>query len=133
MQLRNIFPKQCFSEVICIGEELDFVLWQGKQWAVTEYGVECRNGNYAIDSKWFVQNDEKFYGWVRHMSEKTWVDILEFENARIAFYLLFDKEGKRNNTKAPKQMTEDEVEQYALFHAEQAYQEAKSMALRGEI
>jgi len=67
------------------------------------------------------------------MSEKTWVDISDFENARIAFYLLFDKEGKRNNAKAPKQMTEDEVEQYALFHAEQAYQEAKSRALRGEI
>jgi hypothetical protein len=33
------------------GDPLGRVLWQGRQWSVTEYGIECRDGSYHIDKK----------------------------------------------------------------------------------
>jgi hypothetical protein len=57
------------------GEELSRpIYWQGRQWAVTGYGVERRDGRYAIDATRLWEQDES-YGWVRHMAGKKWVDL----------------------------------------------------------
>lgn len=71
------------NTVVVRGEELHTVLWAGSQWAVTEYGIECRDGTYAI-AKIRLREDEAAglkYGWVKHMREKAWVDLADFELA----------------------------------------------------
>ena len=45
------FCPQTRSEVHNKGEALDFVLWQGEQWSVTIYGLECRDGTYHVSAK----------------------------------------------------------------------------------
>lgn len=63
---------------------LEPIVWQGRQWAVTPYGIEARDGTYPISSdRLWEQEDE--WGWVRHMEEKTWVDMPDFVEAlRVA-------------------------------------------------
>jgi hypothetical protein len=71
--------------VHCRGEPLsEPIYWQGRQWAVTAYGVECREGTYVI-AKGRIWEDEESYGWVRHMAGKNWPDLEDFAEAlRIA-------------------------------------------------
>ena len=47
--------------------------WHGRQWAVTEYGIERLDGTYVIEAKWLTENIET-YGWPGHMRGKDWVD-----------------------------------------------------------
>jgi hypothetical protein len=49
------------------------VWWHGRQWAVTEYGIERLDGTYVIDAKRLTENIET-YGWPGHMRGKDWVD-----------------------------------------------------------
>jgi hypothetical protein len=66
------------------GELSSPIYWQGRQWAVTEYGVEARDGTYPIEKE-RLWKEEKVHGWVRHMAEKGWVDLPDFAEAlRIA-------------------------------------------------
>jgi hypothetical protein len=30
------------------GDALTQIWWQGKQWAFTQYGIECRDGTYTV-------------------------------------------------------------------------------------
>lgn len=60
------------------GEELDEIWWQGRQWAVTRYGIECRDGSYAIPRRLLWQPD-----WEPHLAEKGWVDIPDFRTAYL--------------------------------------------------
>jgi hypothetical protein len=64
------------------GEDLSQpIYWQGRQWAVTPFGLECRDGTYVIAR----DRHEDRYGWVRHMAGKTWTDLPDFAEAlRIA-------------------------------------------------
>jgi hypothetical protein len=73
------------NPVHCRGEALSPpIYWQGRQWAVTAYGLECRDGTYVIERNRLWENEER-YGWVRHMAGKTWADIADFAEAlRIA-------------------------------------------------
>lgn len=127
------FPEQSTNEVKVRGEPLDPILWQGKQWAVTEHGIEQRDGTYHILAIDVIRKNNERFTWVHHMQEKNWVDISDFEMALAAFSMLFDANGKRNKTPAPRQLTEYEIEEYALFHGNTAYEAAKSRAMRGEV
>ena len=73
------------NHVHCRGEKLSKpIYWQGRQWAVTAYGVECRDGTYWIEADRIWEEEDR-YGWVRHMGEKEWVDLPDFAEAlRIA-------------------------------------------------
>lgn len=63
-------------------EELHPALWRGKQWAVTEYGIEALDGTYAIEARRLTEDFLTDYGgWIRHMGEKGWVDIADFTTA----------------------------------------------------
>ncbi len=53
------------------------VFYEGRQWAVTAHGVECRDGTYHIEAKRLWEEEGK-YGWIRHMAEKEWCDIEDF-------------------------------------------------------
>ena len=72
------------NHVRCRGERLSRIIWRGEQWAVTTFGVECRDGSYTIRKDRLWEN-EAAYSWVSHMSVKGWVDLLDFAEAlRIA-------------------------------------------------
>ena len=60
------------------------MIWRGRQWEATVYGVECRNGCYAIERSRLWEEDD-CYSWILHMAEKNWVDIEDFAEAlRVA-------------------------------------------------
>jgi hypothetical protein len=63
------------------------VLWMGRQWVVTEDGVECMDHHYPVE-KDRLWEGEKDQGWVKHMFAKPWVDPADFAEAlRIARHL----------------------------------------------
>jgi hypothetical protein len=73
------------NDVKCLGEALSKpVYWTGRQWAVTKYGVQARDGKYSIAGGRLWEEEDQ-YGWIRHMDEKGWVDMGDFAEAlRIA-------------------------------------------------
>jgi hypothetical protein len=62
------------------GDALDTIWWRGKQWAVTEYGVEALNGTYSIAASRLTE-DMKESGWPSHMAAKEWVNLPDFLTA----------------------------------------------------
>ena len=82
------------TEVPVLGEELAPVLWQGEQWAVTEYGIEARDGRYQLEAA--LLNDlAGGYTLMHHMASKGWVDMrdfgMAFAIACAVFEVRFDK------------------------------------------
>lgn len=137
------FCPQTRSEVKRKGAELDFVLWQGEQWSVTEYGLEKRDGTYHVKAKdmWNlarpleqgkkVTHQCVFVHWFQHLSQKKWCDEDDIDHALQAFLLLFDSFGNRTKIQPPILMGEAEVEDYAATCANQRYEQAKIKALHG--
>lgn len=77
------------------GERLSKILWKGRQWATTKYGVECRDGCYAIQRSRLWEDDEQ-HSWIMHMSEKDWVDLDDFAEAlRVARIVQLCRSGRR--------------------------------------
>lgn len=77
------------------GDRLSKMFWKGEQWAATKYGVECRDGCYAIDRK-RLWEDDTVHSWIMHMSEKCWVDLEDFAEAlRVARIVDLCRTGKR--------------------------------------
>lgn len=141
----KFFP-QTVSEVKVIGQQLDFVLWQGSQWSVTDYGFECRDGNYAVEAKRmyscaYPRNENKkitkqcvFIHWFEHLSRKCWIeDINDLDHALQAFLLLFDENGRRTDIKVPLIMNEAEAIEYATNCANYAYENAYKRAIKGLV
>jgi hypothetical protein len=74
---------QATNLVALQGEQLDKTIWLGRQWAVTEYGIEQRDGTYAIEADRLDEND-----WFDHMAQKEWVNLSDFAAALyIARYI----------------------------------------------
>ena len=83
LRARQLDAPPCYeshNHVAVRGEALSDVSWQGRQWAVTDYGIECRRGTYAI-SKDRLWEDEDTHGWIMHLREKNWVDLPDFAEA----------------------------------------------------
>ena len=60
------------------------ISWTGRQWAVTAYGIQCRDGRYSIARERLWESEQE-HGWVAHMSEKNWIDLRDFAEAlRVA-------------------------------------------------
>lgn len=57
------------------GDALGTVFWQGRQWSVTDYGLEARSGQYPIEAKRLKEC------WIPDMAEKGWVDMDDFITA----------------------------------------------------
>jgi hypothetical protein len=62
------------------GTNLHRVWWKGRQWAVTAYGIEARDGRYAIEKARLGERNGN-WSWPMHMMEKNWVDIADFVSA----------------------------------------------------
>ena len=64
------------------GEPLDQILWRGRQWAVTTYGIECLDGTYPIAADRLLEDVmSEWGGQPYHMCEKEWVDSDDFLTA----------------------------------------------------
>ena len=51
------------------------IIWLGRQWAVTGYGVERRDGNRHVSV------DDLEQDWEAHYARKTWIDMPDFAAA----------------------------------------------------
>ena len=70
------------------GEPLHPILWRGRQWAVTEHGVECLDGSYCCEAKRLSEHLPD-HSWCEHMAEKDWVDIDDFTTAWLVAIALY--------------------------------------------
>ncbi len=62
------------------GRQAQPTYWHGRQWAVTEKGIERRDGTYSITADQ-CEGEEL----VQQMAAKDWVDLLDFAEAlRVA-------------------------------------------------
>jgi hypothetical protein len=69
------------------------VWWRGRQWAVTEYGIERLDGTYVVEAKRLTENIET-YSWPGHMRGRTgwtreefataWLGALALHGARVS-------------------------------------------------
>jgi hypothetical protein len=60
------------------------IYWQGRQWAVTSYGIECRDGTYTIAANRLTEEllQEHPWTWVGQLGDKPeWVDLEDFTTA----------------------------------------------------
>lgn len=131
----SFFP-QSLHRVDCKGEALGDILWQGVQWAVTTYGLECRDGTYHVPLEVIFEDEKRwkhdvFHRWSEHIGKKQWCDQDDLNHALEAAMLLFNMDGTRSDVKAPFQITEFEIEEAALEAAERCYQETKKRLLQG--
>ena len=133
---------QSRNHVHCRGEELGDILWQGEQWAVTTYGLECRDGTYHVPIKnlWdFAEakpgqkktKQDVMVHWFKHLREKNWCNEDDIDHALQAAMVLFNMDGTRTAVEAPFLMDEAEIEAAALEAAERAYRITKDRLLYG--
>jgi len=107
------------------GEDLHEVWWQGRQWAVTSYGVECRDGTYAIEASRLYERryhaEQIAWSWPLHMADKVWCDIHDF---CTAYCVALGLHRRRAKSKA---FRRGEVQQTCLDAIERArrYREAR--------
>jgi hypothetical protein len=66
------------TDVKLRAEALDEIWWQGRQWAVTAFGIECRDGTYTIEANRLSEMHNQNYSWIEHVGEKDWVDVDDF-------------------------------------------------------
>lgn len=66
------------------------ILWRGKQWAVTTFGIEALDGDYSIAAG---RLDENFsdWSWIMQLGAKSWVDIPDFTTAFMVAIVLHGK------------------------------------------
>lgn len=74
-------------EVHGAGQEPQNILWRGRQWAVTDFGLEALNGSYAIDEKG-LRLDFAEWSVLMQMGEKTWIDMPDFTTAFMVAIVL---------------------------------------------
>lgn len=75
-------------------DDMDRIIWKGRQWAVTTYGIECCDGkHYEIEKDNLISG--KNYSWIEHMALKDWVDLPDFTAALgVAFLFHLHRGGQ---------------------------------------
>lgn len=132
------FHPQAMTRVKLRGEPLGIVLWQGTQWAVTDYGLECRDGLYHVAAKDLMKHHESkraaFNHWYSHIAGKTWCDKGDLDFSLQAFMLLYTSKGNRTGLAAGGlELNDAEVEEYASRCANKAYEAALRRARLGHV
>jgi hypothetical protein len=74
------------------------IYWEGRQWAVTRYGIERLDGTYPIDKnqvfKAGLTPGAPMHGLVAHMAQKQGVDVADFACA-LEYAMNIWREGTR--------------------------------------
>jgi hypothetical protein len=78
-------------------EPLHPVWWRGRQWAVTEYGIEALDGRYVIEASRLTEDIEIYGGWPAHIGKKIWVDVPDFVTAWLVALSLHGADTKHVN------------------------------------
>jgi len=88
------FPPEASNRVTCTGHALHPVIWCGRQWAVTEYGLEARDGRYAVEIRQLrvTERGDRAH-WAKHLAAKPWVDKADAICAIVALNLVYDEQG----------------------------------------
>jgi hypothetical protein len=100
---KGVFIRSGTNDVELRGDALSEIWWQGRQWAVTSFGIEARNGQYYIESDRLGEHGpEGLPNWPLHVCSKTWVDADDFCTAFIVGLVLHGQP----DAFAPKQIRE---------------------------
>jgi hypothetical protein len=78
------------NEVENRGEPIGDILWRGRQWAVTDYGLEALDGSYPIAAE-RLHESHSGSTWIIQVGGKTWVDKADFATAFMVAIVLHDK------------------------------------------
>lgn len=94
---KRVLPKVEHSrdEVRVKGEPLSDIWWQGREWAVTSYGIEKRDGTYYIRHEDLDTHDNMNWSWPEHLAAKGWVDVEDFTTAWMVAIVMHGKDGDR--------------------------------------
>ncbi|MDQ0326967.1 hypothetical protein J2R99_002836 [Rhodopseudomonas julia] len=65
----------------------DGVLWQGRQWAVTDFGLERLGGGQSVPTDRLFE-DISVYSWIRRMGDRPDVDLDDFTTAFMVALVL---------------------------------------------
>jgi hypothetical protein len=95
--------------------------WIGRQWAVTAFGIEARDGTYAIGADRLLE-DLPDYSLLDHMGGKEWVDLEDFVTAFLVACALHEKP-------VPAEVIRDHYRQ-ALVIREEALRMSARIAVR---
>lgn len=83
------------TEVRNVADELAPILWQGRQWAVTEAGIHQRDGTYLIKKGQLGETrPDVTINLLAHMGEKEWLDREDFATA---FFVALTLHGTKHN------------------------------------
>ena len=78
------------------GDKIGAIFWRGKQWAVTQDGIECLDGTYFIGKSRLLEGLGE-HSWLDQLAEKTWVDSDEFCTCWMVAVLFHGFGGKVNS------------------------------------
>ncbi|MBJ2153986.1 hypothetical protein [Paracoccus sp. IB05] len=79
-------------ECPALTDDLSRIMYKGRQWAVTKYGIErCDGKHYAIPKGQLRMHRGK--SWIEHMAGKYWVDMPDFTAALGVAFLFHRHEG----------------------------------------
>lgn len=77
------------TAVVIRGEDLGTILWRGRQWAVTDRGLEKLDGTHFLPKN-ALADDLSEWSMIRHMGEKTeWLDLEDFVTAFMVAIVLW--------------------------------------------
>jgi hypothetical protein len=81
------------------GDKLGRILWRGRQWSVTEDGLEALDGCYFIAKNRLAEkmpSNPRLPDWPTHVCLKTWVDAADFITAFLVALVIHGHARKFN-------------------------------------
>jgi hypothetical protein len=82
----------CTCRVRCCGEGLDEAWWTGRQWIVSPFGIERRDGGYAIEAGRLAEGLEKPkdcpYPLLLAVAQESWSDVEDLGTAWLVAIVL---------------------------------------------
>lgn len=75
-----IIARSGASDVRLRGQALDEILWRGRSWAATRFGVEKRDGSFQIEGN-RLREGLPNYSFIQHVAGKNDVDFEDFATA----------------------------------------------------
>jgi hypothetical protein len=98
-------------------EPLSRIIWQGRQWAATKYGVECRDGGYTIERKRLWEDDKSILGsctWRARIGSSSKISPRRFASPASANFAESADDGRSVSSKISSSSESDMLERSRL-------------------